>query len=237
MYEREAITTMTRESGAEQPGSAVSARSRAARAAADRHSRRVRTFKIALPVFGIGALVLIGVLTWVKMHFMTGIDVKKVLFSDKGLTMVEPRLSGRSEGRTYDVAAAKAFQKIEDPKVINLEGIDGRLEMADGVSARIEATKGLYDGTHENLTLEGSVKVTTSNGWTATSGSAAVDLTSGGIRAAESVRIVGPTATIESDTLDLSESGHRAVFTGSVRMTVIPGDGGATDPATTTVKQ
>lgn len=236
MYEEEAVTT-THGIGAGHPGSAAVARGRAARAEADRHSRRVRTFKIALPVLGIGALVLIGVLTWVKMHFMTGIDVKKVLFSEKGLTMVEPRLSGRAEGRTYDVSAAKAFQKIEDPKVINLEGIDGRLEMADGVSARIEAGKGLYDGTHENLTLQGSVKVTTSNGWVATSGSAAIDLTTGGIRAAETVRIAGPTATIESDTLDLTESGHRAVFAGSVRMTVIPGDGGATEPATTTVKQ
>ena len=213
-------TATTNAAGSGLPAPATMAHRHAARAAADRHSRRVRAFKIALPVFGIAALALIGALTWVKMHFMSGIDMKKVLYTDKGLTMVEPRLSGRSEGRTYDVSAAKAFQKVDNPKIINLEGIDGRLEMADGVSARIVAGKGLYDGTREDLSLEGEVAVTASNGWKAKAGSAAIDLNVGGIRASGSVRIDGPTATIESDTLDLTESGHHAVFAGNVRMTI-----------------
>lgn len=195
----------------------------AARVAADRHSRRVRTFKIALPVLGLGALVLIGGYAWFKFHIMSGIDVRNVLFTNQGLTMVEPRLSGRSEGRTYDVSAAKAYQSVENPKIIRLEGVDGRLEMSDGVSAKIDSVEGRYDGTREMLDLGGGLTVTTSNGWRTTAASATIDLTIGNIRAAGSVRITGPTATIESDTLDLTESGHHAVFEGNVHMTIQSG--------------
>lgn len=201
---------------------------REARAAADRHSRRVRTFKIALPALGIGAILLIGGYTWVKMHFLPGFDVRNVLFTNEGLTMVEPRLTGRTEGRTYDVAAVKAFQHIDNPKIIRLEGIDGQLEMEGGVTSKIESGEGLYDGTKETLALIGGVTVTTSNGWRANGETADVDLTLGNIRATKGVRIFGPSTTIESDTLDLTESGHHAVFTGNVHMTVQPG---VADPA------
>jgi len=151
-----------------------------------------------------------------------------VLFTNEGLTMVEPRLSGRAEGRTYDVAAAKAFQHIDNPKIIRLEGIDGRLEMEGGISTKIDAGEGLYDGTRETLALAGGVTVTTSNGWRATGEVADIDLVLGNIRATKGVRISGPSTTIESDTLDLTESGHHAVFTGNVHMTVQPG---VADPA------
>lgn len=210
------------------PGPATAQRRHEARAAADRHSRRVRTFKIALPALGVVAVLLIGGYTWVKMHFMPGFDVRNVLFTNQGLTMVEPRLSGRAEGRTYDVAAAKAFQHIDNPKIIRLEGIDGRVEMEGGVISHIESREGLYDGTHETLALAGGVTVTTSNGWRATGEAADVDLTLGNIHATKGVRIFGPSTTIESDTLDLTESGHHAVFTGNVHMTVQPG---VADPA------
>ncbi len=216
-------TTARNGSGLRGPASAQ--RHAEARAAADRHSRRVRTFKIVLPTLGLAAVVLIGGYAWVKMHFLPGFDVRNVLFTKEGLTMVEPRLSGRAEGRTYDVSAAKAFQNIENPKIIRLEGIDGRLEMAGGNSAKIDAANGLYDGTKETLRLDGSVTVATSSGWRASGEAADIDLTVGSIRAPKGVRISGPTATIESDTLDLTDSGHHAVFVGNVRMTIQPGAG------------
>ena len=126
---------------------------------------------------------------------------------------------------------------LENPKIIELEGIDGRIELSDGVSAKIESATGHYDGTREMLDLAGGITVAASNGWRADAKTATIDLTAGGIRAAGTVRITGPTATIESDTLDLTESGHHAVFEGNVRMTLQPGGGetGRTEPAETSV--
>lgn len=200
-----------------------------ARAAADRHSRRVRTFKVLIPALGLAALALVGGLTWLKLRLQVGIDVRTVQFSSEGLTMVEPRLSGRSEGRTYDVSAQRAFQNIQNPKIIRLESIDGRLEFPDQTSAKVVAGNGLYDGTHETLDLAEAIVVTTSQGWRADGNKAAIDLKSGRLFATNGVKIVGPTATITADTLELTENGKTAVFEGTVRMTLWPAQ--ATPPA------
>ena len=193
-----------------------------ARAAADRHSRRVRILKVVLPAVGLAVLALVGGLTWVKMHFTVGVDVRNVLFSKDGLTMVEPRLSGRTQGRTYDVSAARAFQSIADPKQVRMEVIDGRLDLSDGTSVKIDAAKGLYDGTRETLHLEGGITISASNGWRAEGPAADIDLVGGRITGHDGVRITGPSATLRAGSLDLTDNGHHALFTGDVRMTVRP---------------
>lgn len=195
----------------------------AARVAADRHSRRVRLLKIVLP--SAAATIALGIvgLTWVQSRLQGTIDVKTVLFSKDGLTMVEPHLSGHAEGRSYDVSAQRAFQNIENPKIIGLEGIDGRIEMADGSWAKIESAKGTYDGTRERLTLDGAVTVTVSTGWRATSEHAESDLTDGRIVTDRPVRITGRNGTIEAERLEVGEGGRRVLFDGNVRMTFLPG--------------
>ena len=197
----------------------------AARLAADRHSRRVRRLKILLPATAVVFALGIGVAAWVQARLQGALDVKTVLFSKDGLTMVEPHLSGHAEGRAYDITAAKAVQSIRDPKIISLEGIDGRIEMADGTWTKIEARRGLYDGTHEHLTLEDQVITTTSTGWRATGEHADADLATGRLVADRRVRITGKTGWIEADTVVVGDGGHHMVFTGNVQMQFLPGDG------------
>ena len=197
----------------------------AARLAADRHSRRVRRLKILLPSAAVVIVLVIVAVAWVQARLQGTLDVKNVLFSKDGLTMVEPHLSGRAQGRAYDVSAQRAFQNLQNPKIIGLEGIDGRIEMADGSWTKIESARGRYDGTREWLTLDGSVRVTTSSGWTATSEHAETDLTNGHILSESAVRIVGRTGRIDADAVDVSDGGHRVRFTGNVRLSFLPGEG------------
>jgi lipopolysaccharide export system protein LptC len=206
----------------------------AARIAADRHSRRVRRLKILLPTAAIVIVLGIVAVAWVQSRLQGALDVKNVLFSKDGLTMVEPHLSGHAKGRAYDVSAQRAFQNIQNPKIIGLEGIDGRIEMADGSWTKIESVRGRYDGTREWLTLDGSVTVTTSNGWRAESEHAETDLSNGHITTRSAVRISGRTGRIDADGIDVSDGGHHIRFTGNVRMLLLPGattgDGPAASP-------
>jgi lipopolysaccharide export system protein LptC len=197
----------------------------AASVAADRHSRRVRRLKILLPTAAIAIVLLIVAVAWVQSRLQGTLDVRNVLFSKDGLTMVEPRLSGNSGGRAYDVSAQRAVQSLQNPKIIDLEGIDGRIEMADASWTKIEAARGRYDGTREWLTLDGSVRVTTSSGWQATAEHAEADLTDGRITTDTPVRITGATARIDADGIDVSDGGHRVRFSGNVRLLLQPGDG------------
>jgi lipopolysaccharide export system protein LptC len=202
---------------------AAAARRPITHAAADRHSRRVRILKIVLPSLGVVALLSVAVLGWAKMHFASGVDVKNVLFSKDGLTMVEPRLSGRAQGRTYDVSAARASQSVADPKVVRMEVVDGHVELDDGTSVKIVAAKGVYDGNRETLRLEDGITISDSKGWRAEGPSADVDLLGGRVAARAGVAISGPGATLAADALDLTDNGHRALFTGNVRVTIRPG--------------
>lgn len=197
----------------------------AARLAADRHSRRVRRLKILLPVTAVVIVLVIVAVAWVQSRLQGRLDVKNVLFSKDGLTMVEPHLSGHAKGRAYDVSAQRAFQNIQNPKIIGLEGVDGRIEMADGNWTKIESAKGLYDGTRERLTLDGAVTVTTSSGWRATSEHADADLTNGHVSTDTRLRIAGRNGSIEADGIDVTDGGHRIRFSGNVRMQFLPGDG------------
>lgn len=240
MNDTTTVGTPSRMSAGDRPAPserlAPAARRPTSHADADRHSRRVRILKIVLPTFGLAALLLVAALTWVKMHFASGIDVRNVLFSKDGLTMVEPRLSGRTQGRTYDVSAARAFQSIADPKVVRMEVIDGRLDLSDGTSVKIDSAKGVYDGNHETLRLEGGITLSASNGWRAEGPTADVDLVGGRITGRDGVRITGPSAHLEADAIDLTDNGHHALFTGNVHMTVLPGApvAGAAVPASPT---
>ncbi len=203
----------------------------AAQIAADRHSRRVRIFKVLLPGLGIAALLLVAGLTWAKMHFASGVDVRSVLFSKDGLTMVEPRLTGRSQDRTYDITAARAFQNITDPKVVRMEGIEGRVSLVDGSTVKLESPRGTYDGNRETLRLEGGLALSSSKGWRVEGATADVALTDGGVAGRDGVRVTGPGATIAADQIDLTDNGHRVLFTGQVRLTIVPGETGTTtDP-------
>lgn len=194
---------------------------RSAQVAARRHSRLVRSLKFVLP--GI-ALLGVAVLAGKALLFSYVPDLKlpTVLFSKDGITMVEPRLSGRSRDRAYEISALRAVQSLDDPKRVRLERVDGRIELSDKQWAKVEAKAGLYDGTSERLRLEQGLSVVTSNGYRAATDGADFDLATGKMVSRAPVRIDGPAATIEGAKLEISDDGRTFVFSGGIRMEIRP---------------
>jgi lipopolysaccharide export system protein LptC len=212
----EAIADPTRgRSGA----SRADAARRAAQVAARRHSLVVRSLKIVLPVIAFGAAAMLAGRAFLG-NYVPDLKLPTVLFSKDGLTMVEPRLSGRSGDRAYEVTAARAVQSLGDPKKVRLERLDGRVELADKQWAKIEAKGGLYDGTREVLRLEEGIAVTTSSGYRIATEAADLDLAGGRMESQGSIRIDGPAASIEAGKLEVGDQGRTYVFSGGVRMTL-----------------
>lgn len=196
---------------------------RAAQAAARRHSLRVRALKWALPALALGAAVALGGKA-LLYSYAPNLDLPTVLFSKDGLTMVEPRLSGRSKERAYELTAARAVQSLTDPKQVRLERIDGRVELADKTWAKVAAKSGLYDGHKETLSLRDGLAVTTSNGYTIGTESAEFDLGSGRMVGPGTIRIEGPIGSIEAGRLEVEDSGRSFLFSGGVRMAIKPSE-------------
>ncbi len=192
-----------------------------AKAAADRHSRFVRFAKFSLPVIGLIIAVVVVGRYWLYTH-LPGINMPAVLFSKNGLTMVEPRLTGRSRDRAYDIGANRATQAFDSPKVVQLEQLAGRIEMKDNAWAKIESRNGTYDGNNDTLKLVGGVKATTSTGYLLLGEDADIDLSKGNMSTDKPVHIQGPTGQLDAGGARVTDGGATIQFTGRVHMTITP---------------
>jgi len=210
------------------PSAAMTARDAAitrtrdrAKTAAGRHSRFVRLAKISLPIVGLViAAVVIGRF-WLFSH-LPGLNMPAVLFSKNGLTMVEPRLTGRSRDRAYDIGANRATQDFTSPKVVQLEQLAGRIEMKDNGWAKVESRTGTYDGNTDRLKLVGGVKVTTSTGYLLNAQDADIDLSKGNMSTDKPVHINGPTGQLDAGGARVTDGGATIQFSGGVHMTINP---------------
>ncbi|TPQ49782.1 hypothetical protein C2U72_16780 [Prosthecomicrobium hirschii] len=203
------------------------------RRAARRHSTLVRLLKVVLPILALGVAGVVGLRVFL-FSFAPDLKLPTVLFSRDGLTMVEPHLSGRSKDRAYEVTALRAVQNLTDTKKVRLEKVSARIELADRQWAKVAAEGGLYDGGQETLRLEQGLVVTTSNGYRAATDGADFDLKSGRIVSRGAVRLEGPAATIESETLEIADNGHSFLFTGRVRLDLRPAESDRSSPAAAT---
>jgi lipopolysaccharide export system protein LptC len=194
-----------------------------AKSAADRHSRFVRLAKWLLPVLGLLIALAVAGRMWLVAH-LPGLNMPAVLFSKNGLTMVEPRLTGRSRDRAYDIGATRATQEFLTPKVVQLEQLAGRIEMADNGWAKIAAKAGTYDGTDETMRLVGAVTVTTSTGYLLEAQDAAIELAKGNMVTDNSVRINGPTGWLEAGAARVTDGGATIQFSKGVHMTIVQSD-------------
>lgn len=192
-----------------------------ARAASERHSRRVRLFKWLLPLIGAGvALVIFGMIAVVS--FLPNIKVSSALITKDGLTMVEPRLSGRANSKAYDVTAARAVQNLKDPKVVRFVDVEGRIEMAAPNWAKLMAREGVYDANTEKLRLEKGVSIDTTDGYKLRLDHADADLRNGFLSTDGPVALTGPNLAIDAVGAEVMDNGAVLVLRGAVRVTLIP---------------
>jgi lipopolysaccharide export system protein LptC len=192
-----------------------------ARDAAERHSRRVRRLRIWLPV--IGGLVALGVVGWTFFSSMTvRLGLNNVLFTKDGVTMVDPHISGRSQGRSYEMTAQKGLQAFDDPKKVRFEKVSGRIEMQDRKWAKVEAATGIFDGTKQTLQLDGGIDVVTSDGYHITTQSSDLDLDKGTMVTKTPVRIVTSDGTIDAGSARVEDHGRHMVFSDRVFVTLQP---------------
>jgi lipopolysaccharide export system protein LptC len=195
---------------------------RGAFAAAERHSRRVRWMRMALPTaavllaLGVAA---IGVVTRIEI----GLSIGDVRITAEGLSMEAPRLSGSDgRGRTFEVDADRAVQDLRDPRIIRLYGIRATVRQPDGDTADFRAGAGVYNAGEENLTLADDITIHSSDGSSARLQHAAIDLVTGDVVSDAPVAFSSSLGSIEAQEMDVGQRGGSVTFGGGVRMTVDP---------------
>ena len=210
--------TSGRSSGTEVRAPAGALRSRAF-ARARSHSRRVRLFKLVIPVgasLGIAGVVLA---TWFNpFRTVEGLTLGPASVSGTKITMESPRLTGfRNDLRPYEVTASSAQQDVRKPHLVELKDLKARIVTDDqGSTARLEAVKGILDTQKEHLRLRQDVRVRTDGGQDVRLRSAFVDFKAGTVVSDDPVTVSLGNGIVRATGLEVKDNGKVLHFRGRV---------------------
>jgi len=200
----------------------VTDRARVFRAAA-RHSRWVRFYRRAIPVSLVLVLATVAAIAYFKPLSKLAnlpIDPSRLGLSGTKITMEAPRLAGfTSDARPYELTATAAAQDMTKPDVLELKGIDAKVELKDGQRVKIKAINGLYNTKSEILKLHDDIVLTTSSGYEGRLSEATVETGSGHIVSDSPLELkLLNGGKLNANRLEVVENGASIQFSGGVEL-------------------
>jgi lipopolysaccharide export system protein LptC len=186
-----------------------------------RHSRLVRTLRIAIPASVLIGAAVVALGMWIKPLALIPKLVRDTNTVIRGttITMQAPRLAGYTDdSRPYELSAAEASQDLLRPDMLELKTLRAKMEMQDKSVVELTAATGLYDTRSELLTLRRDVVLTASTGYQGYLSEAVVDIRSGKVVSEKPVHVKLPDGTLDGNRLEITESGDVVKFDGGVKL-------------------
>jgi lipopolysaccharide export system protein LptC len=191
--------------------------------AAARHSRFVRWMRRAIPAAIVVVAAVIVIATFFNPFRLIGvfpIDIGKVSLSGTKITMEAPRLAGfTSDARPYELTARAAAQDLTKPEVLELKGINAKVELNDGQRVQIKAINGLFDTKSEILKLRDEIVLTTTTGYEGWLSEATVETGTGHIVSDSPVEMkLLNGGRLNANHLEIVDNGASIQFSGGVEL-------------------
>jgi lipopolysaccharide export system protein LptC len=190
--------------------------------AARRHTRRVRFFRVMLPLGVLVGAILATALAFfdpLKIAMDLPFDLGRVSLSGSRIKMELPKLSGfTNDNRGYSVTAKSATQDLTHPDQIDLEEIEARLELAEQGWAKLTAQAGHYNTKSESMMLDQGIRFDTSAGYGGTLQEVKVDVKAGKLLSEQPVELRYLDGKLTADRMEVSQKDSRALLTGNVRL-------------------
>lgn len=189
---------------------------------AQKHSRRVRFFKLLLPAAAIVLAVLFSWFTFFSTRESTNIiALNGEEERDNRLVMTAPKIEGyTSDNKLYAVTAARAIQDPQRPGIIELEYIKAVLPFGDRGQAVVNAEGGVFDNINGRLQFSRPFTVQTSDGMIARLLSADVNIETGQLKTTDKVEISNKTEFLTANGMRILDNGRVIMFDGSVRLVI-----------------
>jgi lipopolysaccharide export system protein LptC len=185
---------------------------------AQRHRRRVKRLKIALPLLAAGCVAVVFISLVVNRK-------ENVSFTDgktPAIEMTSPELQGVGEnGKPYNVTAAQAVQTREG--LIQLTDVHARIELEDGTMLIVAASGGVVPETGKG-TVEGGVTIDLGGEYHFETSRADIDMKAGIVTGNEKVRVTSARGTIDAGGFRVEKSIKRVTFTGGVQSVLNPAE-------------
>ena len=194
--------------------------------AARRHSRQVRTLRIAIPAAVvaviIGGFAFSAVIKPLRALSKLPVDLGSVVVSGTKIMMQQPRIAGFTrDNRRYDVTAQAAGQDVTKPDLVELQGIHATMEMQDNAVFDTTAQNGIYNSKSEQLTLTNHIVVTSTNGYEALLSEALLDVRGNKIISEKPVYVKTSTATVNANRLEVIDGGDVIRFERGVTVELV----------------
>jgi len=191
--------------------------------AAARHSRFVRWMRRAIPAGIALVAAVIVIATFFNPFRLIGvfpIDIGKVSLSGTTITMEAPRLAGfTSDSRPYELTARAAAQDVTKPEVLELKGINAKVELKDGQHVQIKAVNGLYNTKSEILKLRDEIVLTSTTGYEGRLSEATVETGTGHIVSDSPVEMkLLNGGRLSANHLEIVDNGASIQFSGGVEL-------------------
>jgi lipopolysaccharide export system protein LptC len=189
---------------------------------AQRHSRRVRILRIAVPVTVVVCFVAIAGASYfnpLKILYKLPNDLGTLVVSGTKITMEAPRLAGVTrDARAYEVTASAAAQDISKPDLVELKNIRAKLGMQDKSEMQMSAVGGLFNAKTEMLDLGPDIVLSSSTGYEGRLSEATVDIRKGHIISKKPVEVKMLKGTLNANKLEVLDAGDLVRFDGGVSM-------------------
>ncbi|MCL9998156.1 MAG: LPS export ABC transporter periplasmic protein LptC [Erythrobacter sp.] len=188
------------------------------------HDRLVRVLARLLPM-GVGVLAALMIITPLsprgEVSFL--LDRNKVALIDERLSVDNAMYRGRDNlGRPFSLLAGEAVQRSSAEGLVRMQDLVAQLLLADG-PARLAADGGTYDINAETVQVDGTVRLTASDGYAMTASGVTVDLKARTMRGREGVEGEIPAGTFSANTLSADLGARTITLEGNARFTMIPG--------------
>jgi lipopolysaccharide export system protein LptC len=207
--------------------------------AARRHSRVVRTLRVAIPLAVALAFTVVFLLVYfnpLRMLAKLPVDIGSLVVAGTKITMEKPHLSGfTSDARAYELSADMAKQDVTKPDIIELRNIRAKVQMQDKSMMELSAATGLYDSKGETLKLDQDILLSSSTGYRGRLSEAMIDIRKGHVVSTQPVEVEMLQGTLNAKGLEIVDSGELVRFDGGVSLTLMLSNAAA-PPAKTGVQ-
>ncbi len=194
-----------------------------------RHTARVARLRrwIVWGVGGVVGLVGLGLLIGSLRFLPVDLNLARVALQGTRIVIESPKLVGyRKDGRPYEVRARVGVQDIAKPDVIELEGLDARVETADDNAVVLTAPKAVYSTKTDHAEMNSGVQITDNKNFNLLTDSAAMDFKASVMTSDKPVTLKIQGGEVKSEHVEFAQKERRATFTGNVR-SVLYGEDGA----------
>lgn len=188
------------------------------------HDRLVGFLARALPM-AVGVVAALMVITPLsprgEVSFL--LDRNKVALIDERLSVDNAMYRGRDDkGRPFSLMAGEAVQASSAEGLVRMRDLVAQLLLTDG-PARLSAEGGTYNIQAETVGVDGTVRLTASDGYAMVARGVSVDLKARTMRGENGVSGEVPAGTFSANAIRVDLAARTLVLDGKARLTMIPG--------------